>query len=104
MVAPVVPYVIRSRSGENITVDPRVGYTTNSKRKSELGELMTKASKVINSVETIAQHRAARRYAGLVIRRVKEFGFRQLEEAIYIRALDRDLKTKLDELIEWKTK
>ena len=104
MVAPVVPYVIRSRSGGHITVDPRVGHLTNAKRKSELGELMTKASRVINSVETIAQHRAARRYAGLVIRRVKEFGFHQHEETMYIRALERELKTKVNKLIKWKAK
>ena len=107
MVAPVVPYVIRSRSGGYITVDPRVGYTTNAKRKSELGELMNKASKVINSVETIAQHRAARRYTDLVVRRVKEYyrghghGFSQFAEVLsYIRALEQDLSMKLNELVE----
>lgn len=105
MVAPVVPYVIRSRSGGYITVDPRVGYLTNAKRNSELGELMSKASRVINSVETIAQYRVARRYAGLVIRRVKEYHrglgiSRFIDELSYIRALEQDLSMKLNELIK----
>ena len=78
-------------------------------RKAELGQLMSKLSQVINSVKTIDQHRAAEKYANLVINKVRgrvkaDRGFAGIGEVQdYLRAIDRDLRNKLREITLGKT-
>ena len=73
-------------------------------RKAELGQLMSKLSQVINSVKTIDQHRAAEKYANLVINKVRDRvnadrGFAGISEVQdYLRAINRDLRNKLREI------
>lgn len=73
-------------------------------RKADLGQLMAKLAQVINSVKTVAQHRAAEKYANLVIKKVQDRvksdrGFGGISEIHdYIRAIDQDLTAKLREI------
>lgn len=105
MVAPVVPYVVRSRKGEPITVDPRVGYI---RRRdvihSECAQLVAKVALVFNSVKTFDQHLVATRYANLAIKRIemllRDRGFRGVGDSYtYTRAIDDECLNKLKELV-----
>lgn len=101
MVAPVVPYVVRSRKGEPITVDPRDGYI---RRRdvihSECAQLVAKVALVFNSVKTFEQHLVATRYANLAIKRIEMLLWRGVGDSnTYTRAIDDDCLNKLKELV-----
>jgi len=73
-------------------------------RKAEIGQLMSKLAQVINSVETVDQHRAAEKYANLVIKKIRDRsksdpGFAGISELHdYLRAINQDLRNKLREI------